>query len=51
MTRFNFKNIYQDRIIQIELDMKKAISLKKWNDLAKLKVEKVKLEKLIEEIK
>jgi hypothetical protein len=33
------------------MDIKKAISNKSWGKLADLKIEKAKLEKLIEEIK
>jgi hypothetical protein len=51
MAKFNFKNIYEDRIIQIEINIKKAINNKKWKELALLKAEKIEVSKLIEEIK
>jgi len=50
MTKFNFENIYEDRIRQIEIDMKKTIYRKQWSKLNLLKVEKVRLEKLIKEM-
>jgi len=51
MSKFNFKNVYEDRIRQIELDSGRAISNKKWKELANLKAEKLRLENLIKEIK
>lgn len=50
MGKIDFLGVYKDRIKQIEIDSKKAINEKKWSELAKLRAEKEKLEKYIEEL-
>jgi hypothetical protein len=45
--KINFSDVYKDRIKQIEIDISKAISEKKWSELAKLRAEKQRLESLI----
>jgi hypothetical protein len=46
--KINFLDVYRDRIKRIEIDISKAISEKKWNELAKFRAEKQRLENLIQ---
>lgn len=48
MGKFDMCKVYKDRIEQIEIDCKKAIGRKDWAELARLKAEKAKLEKIID---
>lgn len=41
--RIDFKEVYKDRIIQIDKDIRKAVYEKKWTEKAKLEAEKSKL--------
>ncbi len=50
MARVNFKNVYEDRIRQIEDDITKNVRTKKWTVVAKLGAEKAKLKKRLEEM-
>jgi hypothetical protein len=50
MARVNFKNVYEDRIKQIEEDITKNVRSKKWTIVAKLGAEKAKLKKRLEEM-
>jgi hypothetical protein len=47
MARINFNKVYEDRIEQIDKDIKSAVLGKKWTELAKLEAEKAKLESYI----
>lgn len=49
MKKINMNNVYQNRIMQIEIDKKKAIINKRWAEVAKLEAEKTRVEKLINE--
>jgi cytochrome c-type biogenesis protein CcmH/NrfG len=40
--------VYEDRLKQIDIDMKKAILGKRWTEAARLKVERARVEKLID---
>lgn len=46
----DFKQVYLDRIKQINIDKKKAIGSKKWNIVAKLEAEKAELEEKIKKM-
>lgn len=48
--KINFKNVYEDRIIEIDKQIKVATNNKKWVAVAKLEAEKVDTEKKIKQI-
>lgn len=45
--RINFKDVYRDRIKEIDKQITKAIVNKKWTEKAKLEAEKSKLQERI----
>lgn len=47
MTKFNINKVYLDRLKQIEIDKERAVFNKKWSEVAKLEVEKARLEEYI----
>lgn len=48
--KINYKDMYQGRIDQINIDIKKAIWDKKWTLKAKLEAEKKKVEEYIKKL-
>lgn len=48
MGKIDFNVVYSDRIKQIDIDIKKAVSEKKWTLVAKLRAEKARLEEILE---
>lgn len=45
--QINFKDVYRDRIKEIDKQIAKAVANKKWTEKAKLEAEKVKLQERI----
>jgi len=45
--KVDFKSLYQDRIKEIDKQIKQAVINKKWTEKAKLEAEKVKLQERI----
>lgn len=46
----NFKEVYGDRILEINKQIRAAVKNKKWTEVAKLEAEKVELQEKIKQI-
>lgn len=47
MAKLSIEKMYKDRLEQIEIDIKKAVSNKKWGEVAKLRAEKARIEECL----
>ena len=50
MPKIDLKDMYSGRIIQINIDIRAAISKKDWKTKAKLEFEKIKIDSLIKKL-